>query len=139
MISYSQTLKKLRSLNKMTQSDVADILGIDRSTYAYYEKGTTRPDLECILKLCKLYKVDLNQITNMLLQDEGTSITFKSLDNKEQGKESFFSRIDLLNVDEYEKMILLFYRQIPDSYKKLYFVRIKQIFDEFSSLIEDEK
>lgn len=139
MISYSQTLKRLRSLNKMTQSDVADILGIDRSTYAYYEKGTTRPDLECILKLCKLYKVDLNQITNMLLQDEGTSITFKSLDNKEQGKESFFSRIDLLNVDEYEKMILLFYRQIPDSYKKLYFVRIKQSFDEFSSLIEDEK
>ena len=40
----SRTLKKLRKNCGYTQKEVAKELGVDRSTYAYYETGKTTPD-----------------------------------------------------------------------------------------------
>ena len=37
-------LRALRLTFGFTQSSVAEVLGINRSTYSYYESGTTRPD-----------------------------------------------------------------------------------------------
>ena len=44
-------LRLLREKNGLTQKQVADMLNIDRSTYAYYESGKTRPDILTIAKL----------------------------------------------------------------------------------------
>ena len=132
MISFANTLKTLRKERNLTQSDVAEHIGIDRSTYAYYERGATKPDFECLLKLCKIYNIDINNLTNMFLNDENTNIVFKTPEKDDDDDEIFhFNDLDSLNIDEYEKMILLFYRQTP--YKKLFFVKIKQAFDEISN------
>ena len=132
MISFANTLKTLRKERNLTQSDVAERIGIDRSTYAYYERGATKPDFECILKLCKIYNIDIANLTNMFLNDENTNIVFKTPEKDDDDDEIFhFNDLDSLNIDEYEKMILLFYRQTP--YKKLFFVKIKQAFDEISN------
>lgn len=134
MISYAHTLKNLRKGHNLTQSEVADILGIDRSTYAYYERGTTKPDFECIFKICKMYGIDLIDIANMFLSDEETVFSFKSFDNVEYDKEILLNDLDMLNIDEYEKLILYYYRHISEEYKKLFFVKIKQNYDEITNL-----
>ena len=131
MISFTKTLKKLRKEHNLTQSDVAQLIGIDRSTYAYDERGATKPDFECLLKICKIYNIDISALTNMFLNDESTNIVFKTIDNDEVDKDSFLNDLDSLNIDEYEKMILFFYRQT--SFKKLFFVKIKQAFDDISN------
>ena len=138
MISYANTLKMLRINHKLTQNDIAEILDIDRSTYAYYEKGTTKPDFECILKLCRIYKLNLDDIATMFLKDENTFITFRTFENKELDKDEILKDLDTFNLDEYEKMILLLYRNMPESYRKLFFVKIKQNFDEINNISSDD-
>lgn len=53
-----QVLKILRNNCSLTQQQVADVLHLDRSTYAYYERGTTEPDLKSIRKLAVIFGVD---------------------------------------------------------------------------------
>ncbi len=53
-----QALRMLRKHSELTQKQVADVLHIDRSTYAYYERGTTEPDLKSIKMLAKIFNVE---------------------------------------------------------------------------------
>ena len=54
----SENLRTLRKKFKLTQQEVADILGIDRSTYTFYETGKTNPSNENTKKLCDIYNVN---------------------------------------------------------------------------------
>ena len=138
MIFYANTLRELRKAYNLTQGEVAEIIGMDRSTYAYYERGSTKPDFECILKLCRMYDIDLNEMTGMLLRDSKTNVTFKTMNMDEVDKDSFLSDLDMLNVDEYEKLMLFFYRQLPEHLRKLLFVKVKQSYDEIVKITYEE-
>ena len=56
MISY--WLKYYRHECGLTQQQVADRLKIERSTYTYYETGKTKPDIETIVKIAKVFNVN---------------------------------------------------------------------------------
>ncbi|MCL2494132.1 MAG: helix-turn-helix domain-containing protein [Oscillospiraceae bacterium] len=51
------TIRRLRKERNLTQQQMADYLQIDRSTYAYYESGRTRLNIDFIVKLAHFYKV----------------------------------------------------------------------------------
>lgn len=51
------TLKTLRLGRNWTQKEVAEMLGVDRSTYAKYEAGTVRPGYETLKKITQIYNV----------------------------------------------------------------------------------
>lgn len=55
-------LKKLRKEHKFVQSDVADFLGIDRSTYSNYELGKTTPSYENLIQLKRIYNVSIDYL-----------------------------------------------------------------------------
>ncbi len=55
-------LKKLREKHELTQQQLADALGFDRSTYAYYESGKCFPDIPTIIKLSELYSVSCDYL-----------------------------------------------------------------------------
>ena len=59
-------LRTFRTKCGLTQLQVADALHLDRSTYAYYERGTTEPDLNGLRKLSAVFNVD----PTLLLPDE---------------------------------------------------------------------
>lgn len=59
---FSDILRKLREENALTQRQVAVVLGIDRSTYAYYELGRSHPDINGIKKLATLYKISIDEL-----------------------------------------------------------------------------
>lgn len=44
-IRINERLRELRIKSGYTQSQIAKILNIDRSTYSYYEIGKTTPDI----------------------------------------------------------------------------------------------
>ena len=54
----SQRLKAARKACKLTQNQVAEILGIDRSAYTYYETGKTTPSFANLLRLASVFKVE---------------------------------------------------------------------------------
>ena len=79
MIRMGKKLKRLRENFNLTQQQVAEALGIDRSTYAYYELGRTTPDLDKIDKLQRLYQVQYQDLieydeeeNRMQLRDSGS-------------------------------------------------------------------
>ena len=67
-LSLAERLKYLRETREFTQSEIADILCIDRSTYSYYELGKTEPRLSSIMKLAKLYGLSLDRMLAGLLE-----------------------------------------------------------------------
>ena len=44
-------LKELRTLKKLNQIDVANVLGIERRSYGKYETGDSSPDYERLIQL----------------------------------------------------------------------------------------
>lgn len=62
MLIYER-LKASRSECKLTQQQVADILGVDRSTYAYYELGVSIPSIENLITLSNIFNVDFSWLS----------------------------------------------------------------------------
>ncbi len=60
---YLERIHKLRKENRYNQSFVAKQIGVAQTTYSDYEKGRVRMPIEHIVKLARLYDVDLNYIT----------------------------------------------------------------------------
>lgn len=55
---FGQTLKLLREANNYTQENVAEFLGINRSTYSNYETGDREAPWTVLEKLANLYGCD---------------------------------------------------------------------------------
>jgi len=62
---FGLRLKELREKKHLSQSDVADRLGVTRSTVSGYECNTITPSLEQIVKLAVLYNSSLDYMMGM--------------------------------------------------------------------------
>ncbi|MCI5654850.1 helix-turn-helix transcriptional regulator [Candidatus Pseudoruminococcus sp.] len=83
VISY--WLKYYRSECKLTQQDVADLLGLERSSYTYYETGKTTPDIETLIRLSKIFHVDFFDLLSGCNTETGKYVSdsnFKKLNDK---------------------------------------------------------
>ena len=54
---FHEKIKRLRLENNKTQDEIAEYLGVGRTTVVNYEHGRIRPNLENIRKLSNLYNV----------------------------------------------------------------------------------
>ena len=59
MMHYIPLIRRLRKENGLTQQQVADFLHLDRSTYAYYESGRTKINIDILIRLASLFQVSL--------------------------------------------------------------------------------
>lgn len=59
---FSESIKKYRRISEMTQRDVAEKIGVDRTTYAKYESGKANPQFGTVLKIAKLFEVNVDDI-----------------------------------------------------------------------------
>lgn len=55
-------LKQLRKERKLTQTDVANVLGITYQAYAHYEKGRHQPDPQSLKKLADFFDVSVDYL-----------------------------------------------------------------------------
>lgn len=55
-------ITKMRKDAGYTQKDIADILGIDQSTVAKWENGTSYPMVSTLPKLAKLFKCSIDDL-----------------------------------------------------------------------------
>lgn len=52
-------LKETRKAHGLTQQSIADYLGVDRTTYTYYETGAICPSVENLKKISELYRISV--------------------------------------------------------------------------------
>lgn len=57
-----ERLRKLRNERNMTGKEVADMLGIDRTTYVKYENGKSEPSSEMLIALAKFFDVSVDYL-----------------------------------------------------------------------------
>ena len=57
-------LVELRQQYNFSQTEVADYLGMTREGYSHYERNSREPNLEALMKLCHLYKIDISELLN---------------------------------------------------------------------------
>lgn len=60
-IKIGQNLKRLRKQSKLTQSNVADVLGVSYQQIQKFEKGINRIFAHQILDICDQFNWDLNE------------------------------------------------------------------------------
>lgn len=115
----SENLRNLRKSFKLTQQEVADILGIDRSTYTFYEAGKSTPTKENLIKLCDIYNVTVGYLLGVEKNCPELKVASRSdrIDETTTG---------LNEISRNEKFIIMAYRSL-DSDKKEQFVEIVKI------------
>ena len=59
---YLKRLRDLREDHDLTQTDIANLLGIKQTVYSRYERGYQNIPLEHLLKLADYYGVTLDYI-----------------------------------------------------------------------------
>ena len=68
-IYFYTNLRFLRKVNGFTQKELAVLLHIDRSTYAYYEIGKTKPSFHAAAWLARFYQVTLDELLTINLKN----------------------------------------------------------------------
>lgn len=58
---FGEILRNFRTENNYTQQNIADYLGIERSTYAKYELSRN-PEIDIIIQLAELYNVSVDEL-----------------------------------------------------------------------------
>ena len=120
-----RTLMILRKAHKLTQEQVADILKIKRSTYAYYERDIT-PTVENIKKLATLFGVSVHFLLYGV--DEGENPF--SIDREPlRGYQDEIQKYKLKDLKGDEAILLSWYRLLSSQNKEKIHKEIKELYE----------
>lgn len=62
MAKFNDRLKELRKARGMSQSDLANVMGVTSSAVSQYERGVREPQLEMMEFLADFFNVDFNYL-----------------------------------------------------------------------------
>ena len=69
-----ENLKYLRKQKEMTQFDLADKLGIPRSTLGEYERGNTEPSISLLIRMASVFDVSVDDLINGRISNQELEI-----------------------------------------------------------------
>lgn len=104
----AQRLKTARRACKLTQHQVAEILGVDRSAYTYYETGKTSPSLTNLVRLASIFKVEVS----WLLGEADSSSHLISAGDDAISLMTAVSESHMLELSKEERQLVAFYRMM---------------------------
>ncbi len=114
---FSLVLRKYRENANLTQKQVAEALGIERSTYAYYEMGATSPSGSMILKLSNIlgidYTVFMDAVADQEFDRNPEDLSFTTLHDR-----SAEEREQIYTLKKNEQNLVLLYRTLDPEQKK---------------------
>ena len=109
---YVKLLKTLRKENGLTQQQVADHLHLDRSSYAYYESGRTKINIDILIRLAQFFQISLAMLVGEelppQLSDPATEENLEAALVNES-----VSRFSQLTRDE-QYLVILYRSGMPD-------------------------
>ena len=69
-MEYKINLKKAREQNNLNQSNIANILGIDRTVYNKYENGYELIPIKHLISFCNYFNIRVDEIFNFNIQEQ---------------------------------------------------------------------
>ena len=64
-LTFRFKIRELREKYGYTQKKMSELLGIERSTYTYYETGKTEPSLRVLRKMAVVFHVSTDYLVDM--------------------------------------------------------------------------
>lgn len=81
---FSENLTKLRKGRGWSQEDLADKLDISRQAVSKWEVGSSKPDIDNLMKLSKLFSKSIDElVNNQIVKTEAMSVVVKKRDFKQ--------------------------------------------------------
>lgn len=117
--TYGEKIKKYRTKAGITVDQLADTLGISKSSIRNWECGLTRPDPELLYSLFSIFDVEPNEFFGIkgvgrLLTDTEQSLldSFRSLDDV--GKDAVITFAEAMNEKVYQRKLTAAYNKMND-------------------------
>ncbi len=112
-------LKNYREFCSLTQQQVATTLGIDRSTYTYYENGKTTPSISTLMELIKMLNIPYDEFLDCVNHAETDMTPFALDDYVKHLNEGMHSndKEGIYELTDDEQQLLISYRILRDSDK----------------------
>ena len=105
-------LRAIRKEHGLTQQNIADVLGVDRTTYTVYEGGSITPSPATLVKLSQIYNVTVGYLIGV---EENHPELRKIPDEKQEKKLLSSDPFSLLKKEE--KELMLYFRVLSDAEK----------------------
>ncbi len=70
MKHYNDRIRDLREARRLTQRQIADVLGIRQQVYSKYELGVRSLPIEHLMKLCRFYEASADWILGLVPEAE---------------------------------------------------------------------
>lgn len=122
MSILAENLKMLREAVGLSQAQFAEIMLMDRSTYAYYETGKSRPDVDLLVRFSKAYRVSTDCLLG--IDPEGLLPIIRDTDPIYSGK------LEKLGMTVEEKKMLMRYRLLAEEDRHRIDCQIEQAYVE---------
>jgi transcriptional regulator with XRE-family HTH domain len=91
-------IKALRNAKKLTQEQVADLIGVSRQKYARIESGANSITLDILAKVAAVLDVTVGDITRVL--DETPAVAYRVGEESESSKQ-IFDMLDLFYANKH--------------------------------------
>lgn len=79
MNNFALTLKNLRVQRGMSQSDLARLLGVARTTVSSYENGSRNPDNETLIRIATCFQVSLDYLLGIDISNIDNSSVYSEV------------------------------------------------------------
>ena len=112
-MTLGESLKKMRKQYKMTQEDIAKLLGISRSGYTYYETGKTVPSVEVLQKLSAIYNTTIDVIVGNPVRGNNDSRYYSDILSVSEGNSD-----PLMYMKKDEQALIMAFRLLPEEEKE---------------------
>ena len=109
----AESLKKIRKQYKMTQEDIAKLLGISRSGYTYYETGKTVPSVEVLQKLSAIYNTTIDVIVGNPIRENTDRRYYDNILSVSEGNAD-----PLIYMKKDEQALIMAFRLLSDDEKE---------------------
>ena len=103
--STGEKLRYVRHNCGLSQRQVANAMGLNRTTIGSWESGRTEPSLDKIVKLAQIYRVDPTEI----LPNESSPAPFKDPDKDDSKAKPIYS------LTKEEQQLLVAFRLLSDT------------------------
>ena len=98
---FSEILKELREDHDHTQADLADLLGVAKSTVSNWEQNKSEPNFDLLCKICDVYSVSADYLLgrrNDDIQQKRSRFEILSEENR-----LFVRKLELFLINEQQK------------------------------------
>lgn len=94
--SFHENMKIARKRKKMSQKDVAEIIGVAKSSFSLYESGNREPNIETIRKIAAVLDVTPNELFGTEEEPSAIAAHFEGDDYTEE---------EIAKIEEYAAFI----------------------------------